>query len=221
MKAQVVEPETNTLTAYQAWAETYDSMPNPTRDADAEVMRALANRFANLDVLEFGCGTGKNTAVLALAGATTVLGLDISEAMLTKARLRDLPPSVAFVCIRSGAEWPTANRSIDVVTASLVLEHVERLSVVFQEAARVLRVGGRLWTSELHPVRQWTGSKAKFQDDTTGQIRSPDCFLHSFSDYVRAAREAGFTLEEVEEPPESGRPRLLVMGFQLGVARAL
>lgn len=207
-------PETNTMTAYRAWAETYDDVPNPTRDADAEVIRGLADRFTDLDVLEFGCGTGKNTEVLASAAAT-VLGLDISEAMLEEARSRDLPASVALVRIRSGARWPTQSSSIDVVTASLVLEHIARLSPVFEEAARVLRAGGWLWTSELHPVRQWAGSKASFEDDS-GQVLSPDRFTHGFSDCVRAARETGFTLREVEEPPGGGLPRLLVMGFQLG-----
>lgn len=54
-----------TVAAYAAWSESYDSAPNATRDADREVMHGLASRFADLDLLEFGCGTGKNTETFA------------------------------------------------------------------------------------------------------------------------------------------------------------
>ncbi len=202
----------STTAIYAAWAESYDHTPNATRDADREVMNRLCPRFTGLDLLELGCGTAKNTQGFAQV-ARSVLGIDISEAMLAIARARELPATVRLELIELGAPWPTADASVDVVTASLVLEHIEELAVVFAEAARVLRPGGWLWTSELHPARQRRGSKARFED-AQGRSHSPECFIHGFADYVAAARASGFQVCEVEEPLEDGLPRLLVMGFR-------
>lgn len=201
-----------TMSVYARWAPSYDHSPNATRDADRAVMQRLCPRFAALDVLEFGCGTGKNTQQFA-GVARRVLGVDISAEMLAVAHARPLPPSVCLVQIAPGARWPTPDASVDVVTASLVLEHIEMLSPVFAEAARVLRAGGWFWISELHPFRQWQGSTARF-DDAEGCRHVPDCFVHGFGTYVRAALGHGFQLCEVEEPMGNGQPRLLVMGFR-------
>ena len=201
-----------TRVAYAAWAPHYDDAPNPTREADRVAMLELAPRFAGRDLLELGCGTGKNS--VGFAGvARSVLGVDISEDMLAVARARGLPPHVRFERIEVGASWPVDAASMDVVTASLVLEHIPSLPPVFAEAARVLRPGGWLWTSELHPYRQWQGSRARFRD-AAGHLHVPDNYSHSFSDYLRAARASGLELWEVSEPLEEGLPRLLVMGFR-------
>ena len=77
-----------------------------------------------------------------------------------------------------------------------MLEHIQRLAPVFGEAARVLRPGGWLWTSELHPYRQWRGAQAHFRD-AEGCLHIPDCYPHSFSDYLRAARARGGDTEQV------------------------
>jgi len=202
-----------TATAYTVWAQHYDCVPNPTRDADHAAMLRLLPRMAGCDLLEFGCGTGKNTVGFASV-ARSVWGLDASEAMLSMARRRTLPAHVHLTHVAVGAPWPTMSASMDVVTVSLVLEHIESLPQVFAEAARVLRPKGWLWISELHPIRQWQGSRAHFID-STGRRHEPDCYQHGFSDYVDAARPWGFHLQEVEEPGDAERPRLLVMGFQL------
>ena len=55
----------NVQAAYSHWSTSYDSVANPTRDLDQQVMRRLLDgkRFGH--VLELGCGTGKNTPWLA------------------------------------------------------------------------------------------------------------------------------------------------------------
>ncbi len=44
--------------AYDRWAATYDQMENPTRDLDAELLRADLSTWTLGDILEVGCGTG-------------------------------------------------------------------------------------------------------------------------------------------------------------------
>ena len=59
--------EQDVQSAYNAWAESYDAQENKTRDLDKEATKNVLSAIINSStlVLEFGCGTGKNTVWLA------------------------------------------------------------------------------------------------------------------------------------------------------------
>ena len=184
--------------AYDNWAAVYDSMENRTRDLDAAVLRRQPLDLADSDVLEVGCGTGKNTVWLA-ASARSVLGLDFSEHMLARARGRTLPAHVRFVQHDLRAAWPLPDAAVDVVVADLVLEHVERLQHFFSEARRVLRSPGQLFTCELHPFRQLIGGQAEFTAPGSSTPRKVPAYLHDVSEYVNAGLGAGLRLVRLDE----------------------
>ena len=211
--------------AYDRWAPTYDTDRNATRDLDALVVRRQAFVDARADVVELGCGTGKNTEWLA-ARARSVVGMDLSPAMLARARARiaGLGPAVAgpvrFIehDLRE-RPWPLADGSADVVMGNLVLEHVERLDDVFAEAARVLRSAGHVFICELHPFRQLRGGQAHFTSADTGEAVHVPAFLHDVSEYVQGGLRAGLTLRALDEWRDAGAartdpPRLLSLLFQ-------
>jgi ubiquinone/menaquinone biosynthesis C-methylase UbiE len=54
--------------AYTDWSATYDSDRNLTRDLDQEVTRETLANLNFESILELGCGTGKNTELLAEIG---------------------------------------------------------------------------------------------------------------------------------------------------------
>lgn len=200
--------------AYEAWAESYDTDANTTRDADAAVLRALLPDLAGRDVLEVGCGTGKNTA--ALTGARSVLAIDLSPAMLTRARARVDAPSVRFARADLRDGFPAGDASVDLVTFDLVLEHVEDLGPVLAEVARVLRPGGRALVIEYHPMRQLRGRGARF--GAGEEIAEVEAYLHLARDFVEAARAAGLRVDALGEwgdagerydPARGALPRLL------------
>ena len=64
--------------AYDRWAATYDADKNATRDLDAIVVRKAPLALEGREVLELGCGTGKNTSYLA-EHAARVVAMDFSE----------------------------------------------------------------------------------------------------------------------------------------------
>jgi malonyl-CoA O-methyltransferase len=70
--------------AYDYWSSTYDTVENLTRDLDRIITRDSLADFQCKTILEVGCGTGKNTALLAKIGEQ-VLALDISRRMIRKA----------------------------------------------------------------------------------------------------------------------------------------
>lgn len=209
--------------AYDVWAERYDSDPNKTRERAGEALRAGSLNWAGRDVLEIGCGTGMNT--LWLAGrAGTVLGLDISEGMLKRARERVKSPWARFIQADVRRPWPVADASADLVVAMLVLEHVEGLDSVFREARRALRPGGELFVCELHPMRQMMGRQARFIHPRTGKMEKVAAFLHDVSEYLNLAGRAGFSLVDLGEWRDPGAsrfdpPRVLSARFRVDQGR--
>lgn len=206
--------------AYDAWAGTYDSDPNATRDLDAAVVRATARELEGLDVVELGCGTGKNTVFLK-QHARSVVGLDFSAGMLARARQRVRDAHVRFMEHDIRSTWPLAADSGDVVVASLVLEHVQALGHVYGEAARILRPGGRLLVCELHPERQRRGGQAHFRDGATGEVQLVQAYRHTVAEYVNEGIAAGLRLVHMGEwledgAPDGAPPRLLSLSFSHG-----
>lgn len=108
-----------------------------------EIRASLAAALAPLAgrrVLDVGCGTGDDARELAELGAT-VVGTDISDAMLTEARRRGGP--VEFVREDVHAlTFPDA--SFDGVRVKLVRLHSPDQDQADDELVRILRPGGRL-----------------------------------------------------------------------------
>jgi malonyl-CoA O-methyltransferase len=209
--------------SYNEWADTYDTVPNLTRDLAGDVLRGADLKLVGRRVIEVGCGTGRNTAWLARqdAGSTSIVAMDFSEAMLERARARVDDRRVRFIQHDVRAPWPLPETAADVAIALLVLEHVEHLEPVFAEAARVLRADGELFICELHPERQLLGGKARFTNLKTGENTFVTAFLHRTEDYLQAGTAAGFDLvklaewrvEDEDAPPQP--PRLLSLHFSL------
>lgn len=222
-----LSPKSEIAAAYNDWAETYDTDPNRTRDLAAQVLRQVNLNFVERNVIEAGCGTGRNTGWLArpAAGAAGIVALDFSEEMLTRARDRVNDPHVRFVQHDIRNTWPVPHASADLVIAMLILEHVEMVEPVLAEAARALRAGGELFICELHPMRQLVGGQAQFTDAKTGEQHRVPAFLHDVSDYVNAGLTVGFELASLGEwrdleAPRSSAPRLLTLLFRLPPSHA-
>lgn len=207
-------------TAYDRWAAQYDDDLNLTRDLDAEIVRRASLRLAGSEVVELGCGTGKNTAWLARE-ARHVHALDVSRAMLARARRQVVAPNVTFIQHDVCVPWPVATQGIDVVVGNLVLEHIGDLSPIYANAAHALRAGGQLFLCELHPFRQARGAQAHFTERSTGETVRIPAFAHTTDEYVDAASRAGFVLRDMGQwmdgnAPSDDPPRLLSLLFDRG-----
>lgn len=201
--------------AYDGWSGTYDSDENLTRDLDQRVTVDLLGNLQFDSALEVGCGTGKNTQFLARI-ASVLYAVDFSRGMLEKAKEKVQAENVHFSLMDVTQRWDFENGSIDLVTCNLVLEHIENLSFVFGEAARVLQPNGYLFINELHPFRQYEGKKARFQrNEETVEV---EAFMHHVSDFVHAAAESGLTLTKLNEywheADQNKLPRVLSLLFE-------
>jgi hypothetical protein len=110
-------------------------------------------------------------------------------------------------------DWNFVNKKYELVSFSLVLEHIESLEPVFYQVSKVIADGGYVYIGELHPFKQYTGSKARFTTEEGEQV--VDCFNHHISDFINAAKKYGFTLEDLneyfDEDVRNAVPRILTI----------
>ncbi|HEX8638795.1 MAG TPA: class I SAM-dependent methyltransferase [Pyrinomonadaceae bacterium] len=204
----------NNRQAYNVWAENYDTANNKTRDLEAVALRKSVIVSEPLNILEIGCGTGKNTEWL-VSKAAHLVAADFSEEMLGKARGKITAENVEFRQFDLRENWDFAENAFDLITCSLALEHIENIDFVFAQANRVLRRNGRFYIGELHPFKQYLGSKARF--DTDSGVFELECFVHHVSEFFAAAKRNDFECVELKEWFDDDKreiPRLLTMIFK-------
>ena len=201
--------------AYSDWAATYDVDRNLTRDLDQAVTRNILANLHCKSVLELGCGTGKNTALLAEIGER-VRAVDFSQSMIERAKDKLRLNNVSFEVADITEPWPCASESYDLIVCNLVLEHIRDLSFIFAEAFRVLVTQGRFFLCELHPTRQYEGKQASFRRN--GKMTAIEAFVHHLTDFTDAANDHGFSLQSMKEwwheEDRNKPPRLVSFMFE-------
>ena len=203
----------NVQQAYDSWSQTYDTVENKTRDLEAKTLRQsiVGN---DLNILEIGCGTGKNTEFLQTK-AKNIVGADFSAEMLERAGLKITAANVEFRRMDLREDWNFAADSFDLITCSLALEHIENIDFVFGQVRKVLRGGGLFYIGELHPFKQYQGTKARFE--TVSGVFELECFVHHVSEFFEAAVKNNFEVVELKEwfddNDKTTIPRLLTMIF--------
>lgn len=205
----------NVQQAYNQWASQYDTNLNKTRDLEARALRSVLPAVPFDRCLEIGCGTGKNTAWL-VEKAGHVTAVDFSEEMLALAKTKISSDRVLFTQADILQPWAFRQGQYDLVSFSLVLEHIAELDPVFAEASAALHPGGYVYIGELHPFKQYTGSKARFEAEQGTQVVT--CFNHHVSDFTQAAARHGLMPVDISEHFDEGDrntlPRLLTILFQ-------
>ena len=212
---------TSTREAYDEWSATYDAVVNPTRDLEKLACESVLGGSSFDRVLELGGGTGKNTAWEA-ERSRELVSVDLSPEMQAVARKKVTAANVEFRIGDINEAWDFGD-GFNLITCSLILEHVEDIQHVFREAARVLVPSGRFYICELHPFKQYSGSKARFDSDEG--LKVVECFTHHISDFTNAAMSAGFLIERMDEwfddDDRAGMPRLLSIVFSSGMSEKL
>ena len=196
------------LEGYARWATTYeqDMDGHPLALAESGAMCALLPPCQDIVALDAACGTGRYARLLAEQGARQVIGVDQSTAMLERARELIAPGSAAEVLFKQGhlLDLPLADHSCDLAIVALALAHLEtrQLGQAFAEFRRILKPGGTLLMSEMHPFGALTGGRCRFEQ-TIGsqkQVYHVQTYTHLHEDYFTAASAAGLTLEAMREP---------------------
>ncbi|MCC6277891.1 MAG: class I SAM-dependent methyltransferase [Oligoflexia bacterium] len=186
------------IEGYDQWVKTYDSEDNPLIFLVEENLGELLGAVKGQKIIELGCGTGRNLVQILNLGAQFVLGFDISDGMLARARAKLNPKFSKLLLQDMQSTWPVQDESFDVVLESLALEHLANVDFFFQEAHRVLKPGGKALLFEIHPIFHRQGKAAHYDDENGTKSQLPS-FHHSVEDYHQSAIQAGLKLENLWE----------------------
>ena len=201
--------------AYDNWSSQYDTNINKTRDLEAYTFREILAGISFNHCLEIGCGTGKNTSWLLDKGGT-ITAVDFSAAMLKKAKEKINTNRVNFVEADILQAWKFADTKFDLISFSLVLEHIEDLNKIFEQLKKVVKAEGYVYIGELHPFKQYSGTKARFE--TAEGLQVVTCFTHHISDFSLAANKNDFRILEIneyfDEDDRNNIPRILTLLLQ-------
>jgi ubiquinone/menaquinone biosynthesis C-methylase UbiE len=180
--------------AYELWAETYDSVPNPLLSLEHRYLEPMLSSLDAKTILDLGCGTGRLLDRLS-ASPSWYLGVDISSAMLGRAvkKLRVPGHLLQADCLK----LPLRSGSADVVVCSFLLGYVD-IGPLAAEIARVSKDTADLYLSEFHPDSHSRGWKRSFRSgDRVIELPTDH---YSPQDVERTFRLQGFDLIQVAEP---------------------
>ena len=176
-------------------ARWLDALP----DEVWELAAAVGNPFsvAPLEpgdvVVDLGCGAGVDCFIAALivGGSGRVVGIDVTPAMIEKARRMAEAIGLDNVAFHVGdmAVIPLGDDSVDVVISNGAINLTPHKPCVFQEAYRVLKPGSRLQFADM--VRTSAG-----QPETC--VSWADCVAGTVEPerYVEMLKDAGFEQAE-------------------------
>ena len=194
--------------AYELWAATYPPYPhNALMALEQQTVLSMLPDVKGSTAIDAGCGTGRYLRLLRERGAIA-FGVDLSERMLERAH-----DDGAIVVRGNICAVPIDSTSVDVVVCGLALGDVPHLDVALAELSRVLRPGGCLVYSVVHPIGERAGWSRTFT--AAGRQNAIATYWHSLDDHRRACAEAGLRLTGWQEPALAevpGHPAVLVVG---------
>jgi ubiquinone/menaquinone biosynthesis C-methylase UbiE len=135
--------------------EGYSRLPRSVEGLDGApewpALRAMLPDLHGLKILDLGCGFGWFCRWAREQGAAQVLGIDVSEKMLARARATTQDSAITYTRANmEKLELPSG--SFDLVYSSLALHYVENLDGLMVEVHRSLVPDGSLVFSVEHPI---------------------------------------------------------------------
>jgi SAM-dependent methyltransferase len=184
--------------------------------AEWPALRAMLPAMDGIKVVDLGCGFGWFCRWAREHGAAHVLGLDVSENMLARARSAT-PDRAIDYAIADLERFDLPAGSFGLAYSSLALHYVEGLDRLLDTVHRALVSGGRLVFSVEHPIYT-APSNPGWETDAAGGKRWPvDGYLlegprstdwltkgvikqhRTIGHYLNALLQHGFAILHVEE----------------------
>ncbi|PKF74255.1 class I SAM-dependent methyltransferase [Chryseobacterium sp. PMSZPI] len=184
-------------------------------------LKKMLPDFKGKHVLDLGCGYGWHCRYAIEHGAQSVIGIDISEKMLAKAKeINNLEGIQYERKALEDIDYPAGK--FDLVISSLTLHYVESYDSIVKNIYRWLTTGSRFVFSVEHPVFTAEGSQDWMYDKDGQSVCWPvdqyfiedkrnTTFLgenvikyhRTLTSYLNILLKYGFAIKEIMEPEPS------------------
>ena len=184
--------------AYDIWSETYDTeSDNLVFKLEEEILDSLFKKtdLSGKLVLDYGCGTGRNWERLLSFHPENITGCDISPKMLEQ--LNSKYPAFDAYLIKKISSLPFKSGSFNFILSTLVIAQVNNLEEVFREWSRILKPGGKILLTDLHPAILSAGGKRTFEKD--GRTYEVKNYIHPIEEIKNLCRKLNMDVAGFEE----------------------
>lgn len=137
---------------YRRWSANYDSQPNPMLSLEERYLESLLPPIKDRELVDLGCGTGRWLDTLSLRSPKSVIGIDSSVPMLSRASAK-LGQKALLLCGNCD-QAPLVAESTDIILCSFVLSYVFDLDRFAEEVHRIGRAGADVFITDVHPETQ-------------------------------------------------------------------
>lgn len=200
----------------QHFFEQYSQMPRSKEGLKAagewHEFKKLLPDFNQKTVLDLGCGFGWHCIYAAEHGAKKVVGIDLSERMLTEARQKTTSPVISYQQ-KAIEDIKLEPKSYEVVLSSLALHYVADFTSVCQKVHTNLKQNGAFIFSVEHPVFTAEGSQAWITDEQGNKLFWP--VDHYFDESLRTTNFLGEEVQKHHRTLTSYIQILIENGFQI------
>jgi ubiquinone/menaquinone biosynthesis C-methylase UbiE len=203
----------------------YEKMPRSVNGLEGagewHILKALIPELRNKSVLDLGCGFGWHCRYASEQQASSVIGVDISEKMLQRAREKTDDPFISYINMPI-EDINFSESQFDVVISSLAFHYIKSFETICKKVYDYLKPGGSFIFSVEHPIftsrneQDWyydnKGNRLHWAVDnyqsegireTTFLTENVIKYHRTFSTYINDLIDAGFSISTVKEPTPS------------------
>ncbi len=197
------------LAAYNRWAPTYFNESNPIKKLSDELIEKWLTDVEGKSFLDVGCGAGRFCKIAFERGASRILGVDLSPAMIEEAKKKCW--GAEFKCVDFSNE--KIHGQFDVVVCALVLGHIHSLDFVLTNLLDAVSPDGVLMITDFHPFLTLQGARRTFTEKKSGKTFEVEHHLHLFEEYFSCLARSNAYVQELIEPCWQGKP--VVFGMKI------
>lgn len=168
--------------------------------------------FKDKRVLDLGCGFGWHCRYAVENGARSVIGIDISQKMLSEAKSKTKCGNIEYICMPiEDIDFP--EESFDVVISSLALHYIKSFEDVIDRVYKCLSRGGDFIFSVEHPIFTAQGPQDWYYDDKGNILHWP--VDHYFTEGIRNAKFLGEEVIKYHRTLTTYLNSLIKIGFEI------
>lgn len=176
---------------YEKYSQMNRSKEGLSGAGEWETLKGMLPDFKGKRMLDLGCGYGWYSIYAMENGASSVVGIDISQNMLKVAKEKTHFSEVEYIC---GAieDMDFKEESFDIVLSSLAFHYIKDYKELIEKINKVLKPNGILIFTVEHPVFTAYGTQDWYYDNNKEILHFP---VDNY--YYEGKRIANFLGEDV------------------------